>query len=80
MDCSPPGFSVPGISQARIPSVEDLLNPGIEPMFPVLQVDSLLLSQIQYFQNFKQAKVKIFVIFAHCLYYLTLFFFESVII
>ena len=37
MDCSPPGSSVHGISQARIlewvafPSPEDLPNPGIEP-------------------------------------------------
>ena len=36
MDCSPPGFSVLGISQARIvewgtlPSPGDLLSPGIE--------------------------------------------------
>ena len=42
---SPPGFSVHGISQARIlewdalPPLGDLLNPGIEPMsltFPEL--------------------------------------------
>ena len=37
MDCSPPGFSVNGILQARIlewivmPSAGDLSNPGIEP-------------------------------------------------
>ena len=71
MDYSPPGSSVPGISQARIPFVGDLANPWIEPMFPALQVVSLLLCQIQYFQN-KQVKVKIFVIFAYFLYYLTL--------
>ena len=53
MDCSPPGSSVHGISQARIlsglpfPSPEDLLDPGIEPkslalqMVSVLQEDSL---------------------------------------
>ena len=29
MDCRPPGFSVHGIFQARVP--EDLFNPGIEP-------------------------------------------------
>ena len=40
MDCNPPGFSVHGISEARIlewvafPSPEDLLNPGIEPKSP----------------------------------------------
>ena len=48
MDCSPPGFSVHGILQARIvewiafPSPEELPNPGIEPWFPALQADSLL--------------------------------------
>ena len=53
MDCSPPGSSVHGISQARILewvailSSEDLPNPGIKPVFPVspaVQVDSLPLS------------------------------------
>ena len=40
MDCSPPGSSVCGISQARIlewvafPSPEDLPDPGTEPAFP----------------------------------------------
>ena len=48
MDCSPPGFSVHGIFQARIlewaaiPSPGDLPHPGIEPVSPPLQVDSLL--------------------------------------
>jgi len=48
MDCSLPGSSVQGILQARIlewvaiPFPEDLPNPGIEPMSPELQVDSLL--------------------------------------
>ena len=47
MDRSPPGSSVHGISQARmlqwvaISSPEDLPNPGTEPVFPALQVDSL---------------------------------------
>ena len=47
MDCSPPGSSVHGISQARIlewvamPLPGDLPNPGIEPRSPTLQVDSL---------------------------------------
>ena len=42
MDCSPPGSSVHGIFQARIPervavfSPEFLPNPEIEPMSPVL--------------------------------------------
>ena len=42
MDCSPPCFSVHGISQARIlewvpfPSLGDLPNPGIECVFPAL--------------------------------------------
>ena len=47
MDCSPPGFSVHGIFQARIlnwlpfPFPEDLPNPGMEARSPALQVDSL---------------------------------------
>ena len=50
MDCSPPGFSVPGIFQARIlesllslglSSPGDLPDPGIEPRSPALQADSL---------------------------------------
>jgi len=47
MDCSPPGSSVHGILQARIPEwlampfFRDLPNPGIEPRSPALQVDSL---------------------------------------
>ena len=42
MNCTPPGSSVPGISQARswsgllFPSPGDLPDPGIEPMSPVL--------------------------------------------
>ena len=44
--CSPPGFSVHGILQARIlsglpfPSPRDLPDPGIKPMSSVLQADS----------------------------------------
>ena len=51
MDCSPPGSSVLGISQARILEWEvistpaDLPNPGIKLVSPALWVDSLLLSQ-----------------------------------
>ena len=47
MDCSPPGFSVHGIFQARIlewlpfPSPGDLPHPEIEPRSPALQADSL---------------------------------------
>ena len=46
-DCSPPGSSIHGISQARIPSglpfpsAGDLPDPGIEPQSPTLQADSL---------------------------------------
>ena len=38
MHCSPPGFSVRGLP---CPAPGDLPNPGIEPRFPTLQVDSL---------------------------------------
>ena len=47
MDYSPPGFSVPGILQARnwsglpFPSSGALPNPGFEPEPPALQADSL---------------------------------------
>ena len=47
LDCSPPGSSVHGISQARklewvaFPSPEDLPNLGIEPASSTWQVDSL---------------------------------------
>ena len=46
MDCSPPGTSVYGISQARmmewvaIPSPGDLTEPGIKPVSPALHADS----------------------------------------
>ena len=48
MDCSLPGFSVCGISQARMLEwvaiffSGDLPNPGTEPRPPALQADSLL--------------------------------------
>jgi len=48
MDCSLPGFPIHGILQARIlewvtmPSSREYSQPGIEPEFPALQVDSLL--------------------------------------
>ena len=47
MNCSPPGFSVHGILQARIlewiaiPFPEDLPDPRIEPWSAASQVDSL---------------------------------------
>ena len=50
MDHSPLGSSVHGILQARIleglpfPSLGDLSDPGIEPVSPALQTDSLELS------------------------------------
>ena len=52
-DCSPPGFSVHGILQAKywsglpFPSPGDLSNPGIKPGFPSLQADSLLSHQLK---------------------------------
>ena len=48
MNCSPPGFSVRGILQARIlewiaiPFSGDLPDPGIEPWSSASQADSLL--------------------------------------
>ena len=48
MDCSPPGFSVLGILQARIlewvaiPPPGDHPNPGVKPRSPTLKADSLL--------------------------------------
>ena len=48
MDCSPPGFSVHGVLQARVlewmpyPFPGDLPNPGIKLGSPTLQADSLL--------------------------------------
>jgi len=50
MDYSQPDSSVRGILQARIlewvaiPFSRDLPDPGIKPVSPALQVDSLLLS------------------------------------
>ena len=50
MDCSPPGTSVHGISQTRIPEYiaisfsREFSWPGIEPTSPALQVNSFLLS------------------------------------
>ena len=45
-DCSPPGFSVHGISQARVlgvgcHAIGGLSDPGIKPGSPALQADSL---------------------------------------
>ena len=50
MDCSPPGSSLHGISRQEYwsgwpcPTPGDLPDPGIEPVSPALQVDSLPLS------------------------------------
>ena len=50
MDCSPPGSSVLGILQARIPEQiaisfsRDLSDPRIKPVSPVLWADSLPLN------------------------------------
>ena len=44
MDCSLPGSSVRGILQARMSSSGDVPDPGIEPVSPILQADSLPLS------------------------------------
>ena len=50
MDCSPPSSSVHGISRQEywsglpFPPPGDLPNPGIKPMSPALQADSLLLN------------------------------------
>ena len=50
LGCSPPGSSVHGISQARrleqvsISAPGDLPDPGIRPVSPALQADSLPLS------------------------------------
>ena len=47
MDCSPPGSSVHGISQAKIlewvafPTPGDLSIPRIKAAFPAVQLDSL---------------------------------------
>ena len=47
MDCSPPGSSVHGILQAKmlewvaIPFSRGSPDPGIEPVSPALQADSL---------------------------------------
>ena len=58
MDYSLPGSSVHGISQARILEwvaisfCRGFCNPGIEPVPPTLQVDSLQLSYQLYMQYY----------------------------
>ena len=58
MHFSPSGFSIHGISQARIlsvlpfPSPGDLPDPGIQPRSPALQTDSLL-SELIYKYSYK---------------------------
>ena len=50
MDCSPPGYCVHGFSRQEhwsglpFPSPANLPDPGIKPMSPALQADSLVLS------------------------------------
>ena len=44
MDCSPPGSSVLGILQARIPEWVTMPSSSRSPVAPALQADSLLLS------------------------------------
>ena len=52
VDCGLPGSSVPGIFRARtlegaaVPPPGDFPNPGIEPMSPAGQADSLPLSHL----------------------------------
>ena len=58
MDCSPPGFSACGISQARIlkwlpfPSSEDLSDPSLEPAGPALQASSCIGRRILYYSPY----------------------------
>ena len=55
MDYNLPGSSIHGILQARIlewlpfPSSQDLPNPGIKPMSPALEADSLPLCHLGYY-------------------------------
>ena len=57
MDCSPPGSSVHGIFQARILEClpfsppGDLPNPELEPAYPALAVDALLLLLLSHFSR-----------------------------
>ena len=56
MDYSPPGSSVHGDSPGKNTGVgclppEDLLNPGIEPRSPTLQVDTLLSELLEKLKN-----------------------------
>ena len=56
VDCSPPGFSPCGISQARIlkwlpfPSPEDLSDPSIKPAGPAFQAASCIGRWILYYK------------------------------
>ena len=67
MDCSPPGSSVHGISQARMlgwvafsPGEGDLPNPEIKPASPALQVGSLPLSHLGNSKSLDSASWKFF--------------------
>ena len=59
MDCSPPDFSVHGISRQEywsglpFPSPGDLLDPGIKPTSPVLQAVFTPQSPFEHIRNIK---------------------------
>ena len=72
MNCSPPGSSNHGISQARIlewvafPSPGDLLDPGMEPVSPALAGDSLPLSHLGIPFTWQEQDLKGQLIFETC--------------
>ena len=65
MDCSPPGSSVLGISQARVLEMvgiafpRDLISPGIKPTSPAWQVDALPLRHLGRQHNFQLLVIEI---------------------
>ena len=69
MDCSPPGSSVHGISQARILervaifSPGDLPDPGIEPAFPVLAGGVFTYLSVSQVASYSNALVFCFALF-----------------
>ena len=64
MDCSPPGFSVCGISRQEywsgqsFPSPGDLPDPGIKLQSPALQVDSLMTQVVKNLPAMLETKVQ----------------------
>ena len=60
--CDPMDYTVHGILQARIlervafPFSRDLSNPGIKPISPALQADSLLAEPVVHFTTIKKKK------------------------